>query len=93
MASLHPTHGARIVLERKASEREVLYDVSIYEPDLVHRSVARIDGTRIHFGEWEGAPPPWAVTFAERVLAGLPKKHADDGSWPRKLVRWRQERG
>ena len=28
--------------------------------------------------------------FFERFLKGMPKKHADDGSWPRKLTRWRE---
>lgn len=93
MASLHPSHGARVVLERDAIEaREARYRVSIYEPAEVHASVARIDAAGgVGFEAWTSEPPAWALTFARRVLEGLPKKHAADGSWPRKLTRWRDQ--
>lgn len=97
MASLHPTHGARIVLERRAlRDAEVVYRVGIYEPDEVrHEGTARIawgEAVEVELGDWDGAPPDWTLTFLERLLKGLPKKHAQDGSWPRKISRWRQAR-
>jgi hypothetical protein len=93
MASLHPSHGARIVLEREAIEDHgARYRVSIYEPSAMHSTEVRIHESGVDFGEWTGVPPAWAVTFLERTLKGMAKKHAD-GSWPRKLTRWREERG
>lgn len=91
MASLHPAHGARVVLERDAIEgSEARYRVSIYEPRDLHRSVAHVDARgAVTFDPWTSEPPAWASAFAKRVLEGLPKKHAADGSWPRKLTRWR----
>ncbi len=59
---------------------------------MVHSTDARIHVSgAVELDEWVGAPPSWAVTFLERTLKGMPKKHAD-GSWPRKITRWRQER-
>jgi hypothetical protein len=84
MASLHPQHGVRVVLTRELVEgRRARYRVSIYQPSELHESLAHIDESGAV------AQPAWAVTFARRVLEGLPKKHAADASWPRKLTRWR----
>lgn len=94
MASLHPAHGARVVLEREAST-EVRYRVSIYEPaGVVHASVAHMhaDGT-IALDPWSSHPPEWALVFTDRLLKSFAKKHAPDASWPRKITRWRDERG
>jgi hypothetical protein len=90
MASLHPSHGARIVLEREPGG-EARYRVSIYEPDRVHTSVAIVEGG-VRFDAWSSEPPVWARIFVERTLLSLAKKHAADGAWPRKLTRWRAER-
>jgi hypothetical protein len=49
-------------------------------------------GVEVELGGWDGAPPEWTLTFLERLLKGLPKKHAADGTWPRKITRWREER-
>jgi hypothetical protein len=95
MASLHPSHGARAVLEREERDgAPVRYRVAIYEPSSLHTSAAELDAAGgFHLGAWQGEPPAWAVTFVERVLAGLAKKHAADASWPRKITRWREPRG
>ena len=91
MASLHPSHGARVVLEREAIEGgEVRYRVSIYEARALHTSVAQIDASgAVTLEAWTSEPPAAASAFAKRLLEGLPKKHAADASWPRKLTRWR----
>lgn len=93
MASLHPSHGARVVLEREPAERGARYRVHVYEPEVVHAGLAELSpsGT-LTWGPWSSSPPGWALLFTERLLRGLPKKHAADESWPRKLVRWRDER-
>jgi hypothetical protein len=95
MADIHPTYGARIVLERESHEGpHARYRVSIHEPEITHEAVADFDASgALTLGAWSTTPPAWALTFTERLLKGLPKKHADDASWPRKLVRWREERG
>lgn len=94
MASLHPTHGARVVLEiESVGDGEARYRVAIHEPDAVtHQAKAQIGASGVELGPFEGAPPEWSVIFARRLLEGLPKKHAADGTWPRKVTRWRQER-
>lgn len=93
MASLHPAHGARIVLEREAIEAaSARYRVLIYEPSARHECIANVGASGVAFEAWTGQPPEWAVTFARRLLEGLPKKHAADASWPRKLTRWRDAR-
>ena len=91
MASLHPAHGARIVLEREDADG-VSYRVSIYEPHALHVALAHLSGGAVRFDAWSSDPPAWAVLFAERTLKSLAKKHSADGAWPRKLTRWREER-
>ncbi|HJL16490.1 MAG TPA: hypothetical protein RMH99_12585 [Sandaracinaceae bacterium LLY-WYZ-13_1] len=99
MASLHPSHGARLVLRREAlDDAEVRYRVSVYEPgDVVHEGEARIrcgddEAVAVDLGGWRSTPPDWTLVFLERLLKGLPKKHAGDASWPRRLTRWRAAR-
>lgn len=81
----------RVVLTRELVEgRRARYRVSIYQPSELHESLAHIDESgAVSLDAWSSEPPAWAVTFARRVLEGLPKKHAADASWPRKLTRWR----
>ncbi|MEQ8459555.1 MAG: hypothetical protein RLO52_01135 [Sandaracinaceae bacterium] len=91
LTSLHPEYGARLVLERDPAEPGVAYQLRVYEPeDVLHEGRALLDGAFVL--TWESTPPEWAVTFLERLLAGLAKKHAEDGSFPRKLTRWREPR-
>lgn len=91
LTSLHPEYGARLVLERDPAEPGVAYQLRVYEPeDVLHEGRALLDGTFVL--SWQSPPPEWAVTFLERLLAGLAKKHGGDGSFPRKLTRWREPR-
>jgi len=89
MASLHPEYGARLVLEREAGDA-IAYALQVYEPETLHEGRAVLED-RFTL-EWTSEPPSWAVTFLERLLAGLAKKHADDRAFPRKLTRWREPR-
>lgn len=94
MASLHPSHGARLVLERdRVADAEAVYRIAVYEPEVAHEGRVTLtwDPPEVAFA-WDDGPPDWTVTFLERLLKGLPKKHAADASWPRKITRWRQER-
>lgn len=89
------------MLQRRAlDERRVEYAVHVYEPEgVVHAGAARLTWTEkapaaaeVTVGEWDSAPPGWVMVFLERLLMGLPKKHAADGTWPRKISRWREAR-
>ncbi len=78
MASLHPSHGPRIVLERDSDQDDALrYRVSIDDPATVHTTEARVHAAGVELDEWVGAPPAWAVTFLEHTLESMAKKHAD----------------
>ena len=93
MASLHPEHGARIVLSREAAGDDgATYRVTVYAPGGArYETRARIEGGRVAIEPWDSPPEAWIATFGGRLLDGLAKKH-DGGDWPRKLTRWRQER-
>ena len=95
MASLHPDHGARIVLERGPlegeGEPEARYALRVYEPGGVLREAEVRFGADITRGAWSESPPEWIEIFVDRLLKTFAKKHAD-GSWPRKVTRWRAER-
>lgn len=92
MASLHPEHGARVVLLREALDDEgARYRVTIYEPEArSHVGAARLEVSgEVAIDAWPQGAPTWMTTFVDRLLRGLSKKHAD-GSWPRKITRWRE---
>ena len=93
MASLHPDHGARVVLEREAVEGEVArYRVQIYEPAAVtYGTHVTLSAEAVETATWEREPPPWIGVFVERLLKTFAKSHAG-GPWPRKVTRWREER-
>lgn len=93
MASLHPTHGARITLERESGEPgQARFAVQLHEPDEVLRTGRLVIEEAVRL-EWSGeAPAAWVHVFIERLAKGLRTKHAADGSWPRRVRRWRAER-
>lgn len=93
MASLHPDHGARVVLERLRAEGEVaVYRVTVYAPgDDTHSMQVSLSGAGVRLGGWEPAPPAWIAVFVDRLLKSFAKSHAG-GPWPRKVTRWRDER-
>ncbi len=93
MASLHPDHGARVVLEREAVEGEVArYRVTVYEPASVsYATHAVLSAAGVEVTPWELAPRPWIAVFVDRLLKSFAKSHAG-GPWPRKVTRWRDER-
>jgi hypothetical protein len=93
VASLHPDHGARVVLERERADGEVaVYRVTAYGAgDVVYTMQASLSATGVGLGAWEPAPPAWLATFTDRLLRSFAKSHAG-GPWPRKITRWRDER-
>lgn len=93
--NLHPTEGARFLLERTADEdTRAIYRASIYTPDAVYTAVASVadDGT-------VELPPTGApaelddrLALIAKLLARDATKRRDDGLvvWPARILRWRK---
>lgn len=94
MSDLHPTSGARFLLERTAdADHRATYRASIYTPAASYSSLATLcdDGT-ISLPP-TGAPPPLDDTLATfaKLTARSASKRRDDGlpPWPARVLRWR----
>ena len=95
-STLNPDSGARVLLElSRETDAHVEYRVSIHVPSDSFVGAAHIDvGTgAIAFAAWDQhrEPPAWTVDQARAFLRTLHKNRADDG-WPRRVLRWRQQR-
>jgi hypothetical protein len=96
---MHPTHGGRVVLDRRdVSAEAVTYDVVLYTPDERFASVVTVrllDGDVV-FGDFSPVgPPAYLVTFARAFLRSEWRERKDDPAgdpWPERLMRWRDER-
>jgi hypothetical protein len=85
MASLHPSHGVRLVLTREQRDPPA-YAVEAYGPEGARWSArAALEEGAMVLGAWSAPPAPWLDTFAQRLLATVQRK----GDWPRKVTRWR----
>ncbi len=93
MASLHPDHGARVVLERESADGvAATYSVTVYAPGTTRYSTqAKLSDTGVTTAGWDPAPPAWIAVFVDRLLRSFAKSHAG-GPWPRKVTRWRDAR-
>jgi len=102
----HPDHGGRVRLElREEQPAGALYAVTLFTGEgrwdaLAH--VALEEGSAApRCKDWtagEGASsdaPPWLVRYASSMLAVLQRDHrqAPGSRWPRRVLRWRAERG
>ncbi len=96
--NLHPTEGARFLLERSAGEPDdgatAVYAATIYTPDRAFSVTARLgeDG-RIDLPSM-GAPADLEErmhTIAKLLARDAPKRR-DDGLvvWPARILRWRR---
>ena len=94
--NLHPTEGARFLLERTTDNgASATYKASIYTPDAVATTTASLaeDGTATLAG-----PTGAAIDLDERLLniaklvARDAPKRRDDGLvvWPARILRWRK---
>lgn len=94
--NLHPTEGARFLLERTAdSGASATYKASIYTPETVAWTSASLadDGTASLAGA-TGAPGDLderLLNIAKLVARDAPKRR-DDGLvvWPARIMRWRK---
>lgn len=92
--ALHPTTGARFLLERLAEDGgRATYRASIYTPDAAYASTALLaeDGT-VELAP-AGAPgdlDDMLVAFAKLTARGAAKRRGDGLSpWPPRVLRWR----
>lgn len=101
-----PDHGGRVRLElREEAEHGALYAVTLFTPAGRWEATARVDLTpdaaTPQCSQWtaqedqSGAAPPWLARYASSMLAVLQRDHraAPDSRWPRRVLRWRAERG
>jgi hypothetical protein len=94
VSTLHPTSGARFLLERTADHgATATYRAAIYTPDAELATTATLsdDGT-FELGE-TGAPPELheALAMQARLIARGAAKRREDGlgAWPSRVLRWR----
>jgi len=95
---LHPTDGARFLLEREAEldgGRQARYRVSVYTPaDVASTTVVLTDDGDVALadGAVALAEPHWAtmLTFAKLTARSVPKRRDDElPPWPARVLRWR----
>jgi len=94
---LHPTDGARYLLEREGEEAggaSARYRVAIYTPDAAFTATATLadDGSAVVVPT--GAPDPLharLVTIAKLVARDAAKLRGDGmPAWPQRILRWRR---
>jgi hypothetical protein len=93
--SLHPTEGARFLLERASDDgARATYRAIIYTPDAEHATTATLadDGTA-ELAAPTGAPQELddMLVMQARLVARGAAKRREDGlpAWPARLMRWR----
>jgi hypothetical protein len=102
----HPDQGGRVRLElREETEGGALYAVTLFTPAGRWEATARVDLTPDaavpQCSAWSaeeeksGGAPAWLARYASSMLAVLQRDHraAPGTRWPRRILRWRAERG
>lgn len=93
-AALHPTAGARFVLERTVDNgTRATYRASIYTPDAVYAATAVLaddGGVELQPTGAPGDLDEMLATFA-KLTARAAAKRREDGlpAWPSRVMRWR----
>lgn len=92
---LHPTEGARYLLERTADDgARATYRAAIYTPDAVFGATATLtdDGTVELPATGAPAELDDRLTIIARLVARDARKRRDDGlpAWPSRILRWRK---
>ncbi len=94
--NLHPTEGARFLLERASEDGErATYRASIYTPEAVFATTARLasDGTAA-LDAPANAPGDLddRLTIIAKLVARDAPKRREDGLvvWPARILRWRK---
>lgn len=93
-SSLHPTEGARFLLERERDDASrATYRAAIYTPDTAFTSTATLTDDGTVEVPPSGAPAElhdMLVMQARLVARGAAKRRADGlPAWPARVLRWR----
>jgi hypothetical protein len=90
---MRPDHGGRVELRLVSDdEAQARYDVALFVTEAEWKAQARIGGEcALDLGAWSGPsdPPAWLQALAKTLLRGTARQHQTQGSWPRRLTRWR----
>jgi hypothetical protein len=90
---MRPDHGGRVELRLVSDDASLArYEVAVFVVDDEWRANAAVGGERaLELGAWsgDGAPPAWLEALAKTLLRGTVRQHSAEGSWPRRLTRWR----
>ncbi|HVJ21699.1 MAG TPA: hypothetical protein VM686_40120 [Polyangiaceae bacterium] len=90
---MRPEHGGRVELRLVSDEQaQARYEVALFDAGTEWRAEAQIGDERaLDVGAWSGpsAPPAWLEALAKTLLRGTVRQHQAEGSWPRRLTRWR----
>ena len=95
---MRPDTGGRIVLDLLHHDADaVVYAAWLLGPEAEWRGQATIAlaAGKVSFGAWDpGAPPEWMVALAQAFVRAewRARREADPPPWPRRIVRWREER-
>lgn len=93
--SLHPTEGARFLLERLSEDgARASYRASIYTPDAVFSTTATLaDDGAVELAGPTGAPAELEdklAMFAKLTARGAVRREEDGlARWPARVLRWR----
>lgn len=92
---LHPTEGARFLLERTAIDgARATYRAAIYTPDAVFASIATLDEDGSVILPPTGAPGALderLITVAKLLARDAHRRRADGlPAWPSRILRWRK---
>lgn len=102
----HPDHGGRVRLELQgAQDSSASYAVTLFVAQARWDSTASVElapaAKAPQCGPWtasegaRGEPPAWLLRYAGSMLAVLQRdqREARSARWPRRILRWRAERG
>ena len=94
----HPQHGARFQIERVEDRGDsAVYEARVFvaDGDVTFRVTFAGDETdreEVDRQPEELAPlPAWVDTHLDRLLRQVQRGAARNGSWPRRLRRWRED--
>lgn len=90
---MRPDHGGRVELRLvSGDDASARYDVRLFAPESDWSAQAEVRGERaVEVERWSGPqqPPAWLEALARTLLRGTLRQRQADGSWPRRLTRWR----
>lgn len=96
---IHPNHGARFQFERlQVEDSSAVYRVQIFVEDGYYLENARLssDSKEVEWEEGISPQPPaetmpaWMRTHAEALMRQIRQGFQRNGSWGRRLRRWRE---